>query len=46
MAREEKDRVTNEETVFRISSSQALEVAEMQIEKCRRLKEWHDACQN
>ncbi|MFX1258161.1 MAG: hypothetical protein ACFFAN_09900 [Promethearchaeota archaeon] len=29
--------------IFRISASQALKVAEMQIEKCRRLREWRDA---
>jgi len=44
MTKKGKDKFTDSgKTVFRISASQALAVAEMQIGKCRRLKEWHDA---
>jgi ASC-1-like (ASCH) protein len=44
MAKKEKDKLIDSgETIFHISASQALKVAEMQIEKYRRLKEWRDA---
>jgi hypothetical protein len=44
MVKKEKDKFNNsDETVFRISASQALRVAEMQVEKYKQLKEWHDA---
>ena len=44
MTKKEKDKLIDSgETIFHISASQALKVAEMQIEKYRRLKEWRDA---